>query len=40
MTRWLLLTATFVLHQLNRRPYYVPVKGWDLPAPQRTGLAH
>ena len=33
MTRWLLLAATYMLHRLSRRPYYVPVKSWDLPPP-------
>ena len=38
MTRWLLLAVTYMLHRLNRRPYYVPVKSWDLPAPPGTAL--
>jgi glycosyltransferase involved in cell wall biosynthesis len=38
VTRWLLLATTFMLHRLSRRPYYVPVKGWDLPIPPH-GLA-
>jgi teichuronic acid biosynthesis glycosyltransferase TuaG len=33
MTRWLLLGATYMLHRLSRRTYYVPVKHWDLPSP-------
>ncbi len=33
MTRWLLLAATFMLHRLSRRTYYVPAKNWDLPSP-------
>ncbi len=40
ITRWPLLAGTYLLHELVRRPYYVPVKGWNLPAPPRTGLAH
>jgi glycosyltransferase involved in cell wall biosynthesis len=32
LTRWPLLAATYMLHKLNRRPYYVPVKSWELPA--------
>jgi glycosyltransferase involved in cell wall biosynthesis len=36
MTRWPLLAATYMLHWLNRRPYYVPVKSWDVPSPPRT----
>ena len=40
LVRWPLLAATFILYQLNRRPYYVAVKGWNLPGPQRTGLVY
>ncbi len=40
MARWPLLAATYILHQLARRPYYVPAKSWVLPSSQRTGLAH
>jgi glycosyltransferase involved in cell wall biosynthesis len=36
VTRWPLLAATYVLHRLNRRPYYVPAKSWELPPPPRT----
>jgi hypothetical protein len=31
MTRWLLRAVTYMLHGLSKRPYYVPVKSWDLP---------
>lgn len=34
-TRGLLLTGTYVLHRLGQRPYYVPLKSWDLPDPPR-----
>jgi hypothetical protein len=33
MTRRPLLAAMYMLHRLSRRPYYVPVKSWDLPGP-------
>jgi glycosyltransferase involved in cell wall biosynthesis len=34
-TRWLLLAATYILHRLSRRSYYVPVKSWNLPGQSR-----
>jgi glycosyltransferase involved in cell wall biosynthesis len=39
ITRWPLLAATYLLHRLHRRPYYVPVKSWELPGPPPHGLA-
>ncbi len=36
MTRWLLLAATYMLHRLSRRTYYIPVKNWELAKPPRT----